>query len=984
MVDISPGATPDLTPSECPKLQYMNGGPTEGCVEGLLDAPCSSSTRCFVKCAIDNPSANQHVDQLIISMLAPNQIWSREYPSTTTSDTTNQFLTNTFFWNPLTQRLALKQTTSTLAIVPNMAPSRSTYQFPPLSLLSGNVPPDNNPPMPVTPTTLRSCPTYPSAATAVTKLPMSSNNIIFNVNYIPTAPDTSSITILFVEPNQATQAPNVQVILPSIGLTVDYLMNKDSGATDAGTRYIVSNYIKKNQNDTDPFTPATQDLPPSWTGPIRIAAPPMIITQQATAAAYYTNSLKFDDITIPPPLLHFFYYPASGEVVTSKFLTLPFRFNGGLVTLVGMFSTGNRVIVSTMTLFADTSDPTQRSLNNNITLRNMTQFPPYNYSLNQILVYSSGSSVNIYASIYSFVFIDFPSFFPFTANMSVASPPKLSEAVGYCTTVINDVNTPITSGMGSERASAASSNLYRQDTNADYLLSIFRPYSTLRGQSFVPADPYVFNFVPIIEDHRVLDYDMIVIDEKGSGAIVGIVFTLVNKEINIPFSTYMATLRFGYILYTNEYSLPIVTNPRTSYTDTRIYTFYYTPDAEETGGELKDPSNSFAPTGADITAWITPWNTVQDGSTITHDVRSPWASEVFTLTSVPYNLTPPVRFHRAKPNSIYIVGNLDQSGDMIIIPIFFDNLGSMLLTNAVTSTVWNSLTTVCPVTSVQQLSSLVPGPNDNVIFNGSPIPAETWVVPNQKIVNNPPATGIPNPIQLNAYMCESEGFPDGIIYKGRPYIYRHDFPAIPPAGSGINYNWLTAIQDFAKLYGVTIRNMYDVIITSMFSTLPSQTQDLLNTTIRYSYYNTPTALGFTTQTSPLMIPQAFGFNVPNLGTFSFALSQSTSGLMAEMYKFAQSCIISGAIAFPPSPYPTNCVDFGLFEDPKPLPIMIGYANSSSSPTDAGKITLVFYNIELTPTTLTVVSVDKFHLDNTPYLLPIGSANSPAMVYSGCT
>ncbi len=976
----------DVTNStQCPPEQYGSGSAAQGCTQGKIDAPCSSSSRCRVECSIDLASSNDHIDQLVMDIMGPDQVWYRIYPPASSVGNT-QFLTDFFEWK---NNIIVSKGINLLVPNLNTFTSRKSFLYPVLRL---QIPSTHNF-ITTNVTEERSCPSYPSSDAAYSNLPMSSNNVVFNVNYDPTTISNSSITFMFPDSNPVVSGQGTQVTLDNDSLLTDYFY-KESDGPSASDRYIMDNYLKFGNINFGTYT--RSDGETNYFPSLQLySMPPPVNAGIASIsiADYYQNVLQFDKNTnVPQALLHFFYNPGPGETVTNYyFRTMPFRLSGGLITLIGAYCIqkggSGYIVLSTLTLRNKLTSVNEVVLSRENTPMVLQQAQVVNNTL---------SGEGIYASIYSFIFIDFRSattlnpYFPFTSNMASRVPPRFADAVGDFQVVLDVTNQNVTYQIGN--IDDAGNRTPVSTKNGDeYTFSIFRPYSLMRGQGYVGANPtntFWEGLAPLLSD-----FDSIVIDEVGKSAIVGLLFLFNNSSanadlVNIPM---MATLRFGNVSYTNPYSEPYL--PTTlPYGDANMFTFYYTPEPEETGGAFLGPGPSYNPSiTTNITNWIT--SSTENLSSVQHYIRNALDSEVFTLTLVPRSLEAPLRFHRTPPFSdvynnlvrqnLYILGRDVGTTNMSITPIQFDTLGAIHLfyDNASSGaspiqTYWASLS--APPFPLNIPVFITPGATDYVILksNSEKIPSAPevpWKIPQKRIVNLPSGFPTTGHFPINSFMCESSGFPDGLIYKARPYIYNDQYP-FPPSGGAFPPSY---VRDLSNHCPIEIRNFNDAAICSIYQ---SGTSASVEDCVRTSFFNTARELKVVRQRNgPMFIADVFSTD-SNLAYVSMA-SESASGLQAASYKYNSQCVIPGAVPFSDSSYPTECVDYGTSEGSRPTPLMITYRTTTN-------FVVVLYNITIGRDidgqySVAVISKDRLEFDKSRYIYPVDFSGAPVVLYSGC-
>lgn len=992
-----------LSNSQCPPSQYGSGSATQGCSNGKTSAPCSDVSRCAINCSLNTFNA---IANLTLGFLGPDQVW-RSMNILSTFFTTNFEVGTGGLLKP-------KDTSVILKYAPNISIDAASYTYPSFNLTTR---PDPTIKAQIGALEQRACQPYPTPAATFTHLPMTAQHVLFKIKY--TSTDLSStgtfIEITFIDANQVTGPANTVVgPLFNNDFLTDYFVNAGSPLPTT-PRYVCNNYLKAGPRNVFSF-PASPADRVGWGGATINTVPPPIsetITSRYNGVVhiggtgpkvYYEKCLQFSEASANSfPFLHFFYNPEVGETVTKYFfLTVPFKTNGGLICLVGVFnvndSEGTKIVISTMTLYADSSDTDQRTISNTVIMEDDSNTFGNPFSVRVLIqkpIYmSTTSSTAIYASIYSFTLMRFPNAsnlakaFPFMANMTVEKP-LVSEAVGNCHLKIgydptktgynivsnldnlNDVTTPFATPL---------------------LSSVFKPFPILRGQEFIPADATLSKFYdPSNGPYSLQDIDLLIYDDVGTGAIVGLILNVSNGSAQSD--TYIATLRYGYISLLNAYADLDILPSSYPKNNTRMYTFYMTPEPEQQGEPVVEPNVAYAPVSTtDIEKnWLPPDanpnpnplpapGTLPSWYKVSHTARTSWSSETFTLGVVPYNLKPPIRFHRNynpdnvyQPAEIYILGNTTDpttgiaTGDMIVIPVNFDMYGSVSLEYfpSVTdpSQKWYSLDKSCPTKSIDSINMIIPNPNDAVTLrvSGTVITPPTWTINIVPIQNSSNLT-----LNSQAFMCETSGYPDGIIIKARPYIFRHNYPVFNP--NEWNPSYATEVVNTSP---INITNVKDFGFSQVLLGAGATAGNVADY-ISHVAMNTPEIMGIPRNLSgPMILPGVFTNNV-------FVGSECSTGMMAGAYKYKGTCIIANAQPFANnSVYPVNCPDYNPNFIPKSLPIMVAYANPNT--------TLSLYNIKINraTNTLTLVSKDVQTFDNSPFVIPVDTCGTPIVIYSGC-
>lgn len=989
----------------CPQPQYEDRDDIKGCIKGRTNVPCLEHKRCAINCVTEIGG----VELLTLGTVGPEQNWRKIYPSVG-QDVLN-FFTESFQINA---GVLEPQQNISFSVASIATPASFTY--PSFNITLDRKTPTQ--PSTITASALRACPAI-EPPTIATHLPVTLNDVIFKVNYDKNysagSPYPHTVTILIPNTNPPVlTTTNTMISLNNERLITDYYV--PSSGTPPNTRYLQNNYISDSTlSGYTLYTPSSGD-DTSWAGVSLFTMPPPIMGTKSGSsnyASYIADSMRMSSTTMFPQQhtrLHFFYIPTSQEKVQHAFFrAIPFKNNGGLVTLVGVFSVistdaspRSKIVISTLTLYLDLSDANSHSNNTKVSSAvdgSLLQLVQMND--NSPIVADPQSSIAIYGSVYSFTFMDFTvgTCFPFSVNMVYGDgtkKPRISEAVGTCNMqlVPNGSGAAEVSSLKYEDESAINESVLSKESGK-YISGIFHPHSVFRGQILSGSNTSSTEGICHAGiTHHLSDFDIIIIDEVGNSTIVGLLF-LMSKSNSLIKDTFVATLRFGYTSYTSSYSTDKML-PRLA--DSKLFTFFYTPDLEEIGGEILDQDKSYNPSlSSEITSWLTEDAANLDGRDITHRVRSPWANEVLTLTTVPYWLDEPVRFHRnpsSDPNrstDLFIAAHYYGTDDMIIIPILFDSLGSikMLITPIISlNDELYVLSKVCAPNATDVNNQLLPKPEDFLINKFTnvkigPLGAPTWI-PINSVYVDPLGSKVPVPLDMQAYACESSGYPDGIIYKTRPYILHHGFPDLPPNDDGLNQEFMAFIRDKCPFVVQTFR---DVALCTMYlSTDPIiPINDTALKLLRYSWVNTPRMIGPPKTNDPMLIKGVFSTTNKDIGAPFFMGSESSMSSLPGAYRYSGKCIIAGALPFSDSsPYPVSCPDYSTIGgETEATPITIGYFHLPN------KVSLVMYNIKISKTdsgafTAQLVSADTLKFDSGGYAYPIGMSGSPIVVYSACT
>lgn len=782
--------------SHCP-LQYTEIASSGlGCAKASRPVPCSEQIFCKRGCSV------AQVENLILGMVDPSQLWIQIYPRPNTGGDTYNLFRDSF---------VLEGDGRTFSLLPNLTilispfqsqiPAATQYPVlslePPLNLLPG-FPNEGSPPVEaiLDPRSCQSISANPLQL--VSSFANAANDtVIFLVKYNPLDWVSSRVTA-YVTSTRINSNQPVQIILNNDRLGIYYLSNMNPTADPpipATEIYVYGNYTCDSgalwvRGNLAPKPTAWGNLP------LFVIPLPTLPATTSPNGAYFGNSMRFLRAQDPnerpkEPYANFFYYPIAGEeVMSSKFSTLPTQGGGGVTTLVGTYdvrtTTGRKIVISTLALFT-----------NPITFSQERH--PYAYYNSTTRIYAVRNSVHedtstgsaVYASVYSFDIADFTDTinWPFTGKI-MGPPSTQHDTAGLCR-VTFDTN-PVPGGVATFTTLEPLANSvpgYRDR------YSIFQPHSYTRVQSVSPirSSQWTGIFEGLMP--TLVDSDMIVIGSAGASSIIGILLNLqVGGGDQTKHFTLLLTARFGDAMPTSRYSTTYLSsNQRDVAARTQMFTFYLTPEVEETGGggPWPTPQDALAPSkSTDITSWITsPTSSgIINGNGVSHTARTPWGSEVFTASFLPSNLRTPVRFFRMPITStkelaisgnddVWIWGRDANGDDMICVPLFFDYFGTTFATNKVAgkpTEFWlSTAATVCPPPTPAEVILGM-----EVIYNKNfPDPSDyqvaQWRLPNAPIINPllPDPAPVQNPMPLLGRMCETQGYQDGLLLRVRPYAF---------------------------------------------------------------------------------------------------------------------------------------------------------------------------------------------------------------------
>lgn len=806
--------------NHCP-TQYSGvvvGG--TGCVGGVSPVPCLYNAQCASECSTStlNPVSN-----LQIGILAPNQTWLPIYPIANTPDSTG-FFTDVYNIDSANGYITLKPNMQ-LLVSPFEMLGGSITLYPPVTVRIAHTPP--NPPLaPVT--ELRACQQTSSGIVQLSSFSsLTTNNVIFSVFYDQTNTINSYIGILFTNPGFNQGVPVYKKVTSSELFTYS-LSTKPHNTPDS--QILIPRNYHGFPADRVPY-PMTQgdgkDVPGPWQGrPVFLIPPPTMQAKSGAYTAYMSSSVRIDNnLPIPPQIYaHFFYYPTGSEQVSwSRFQTLPTQNNGGLITLIGYFAVGSRLIMSTYALFLQAIGSVVSRFNFAV---GSNPDPAYGDGVLSPVLQDVSSGLELMGVVYSTVVIDGVARWPFNAKVR-AGPNYAHDAAGGCY-VSYASQVAGTWQMKNMTDSVITVPGYATHGNT---YQVFTPRAYTRIQAVSPGVDWSAAFdCTAPSGITVDDADTVILGGAGSHVIAGIAVSMVYYNVwgvapaQTTRHTLIITMRFGDTLTSSLYSreAAAASGQMGPIGRSYMFTFYLTPDIEEVGGALVaggvpiTPGYSVdCPTDYFISSWQTLDMPQQNGSDIGHATRAIWGEEVFTVSVVPDLLGPPVRFLKVPsrsslagstytPVDIFIWGRPSlypdpNVTDAVFVQLFFDRRGLSVSTYQGSTWVSGS-TTQCPPTSSAETTTI----QSSISFtqtNGQRWQPSAWqIIPTPALTRDPVDTAwLPQiPLPLNVFMCETQGYPDGVIYRARPLMFL-DSTRYPNGDTTLPATILTQISTYCQV-----------------------------------------------------------------------------------------------------------------------------------------------------------------------------------------
>ncbi len=1018
----NPAAQKDAT--HCPEGQYTFLQ-TTGCSGAISPVPCSTNEICKNQCEIGN------VNALVLGVLGPDQIWRQLYPQPDQNDTLG-FLTSAFQLAADGKTIILDPH-FTFLISANFLTRRTPENYPTITL----APPPPALPEPKMIGDIKACPDWISGVPLASSFSaQSSANIVFRVEYDPSAASTTwRVRAMFLNSSIGNFTP-LMVNMNSDDLFADFYVDKNPYATPVipfDKVYVNCNYHGRTTLRAWPLSPGEVGHVPALWGSAEywLAPPPLLPIQSGIVGnTYLDRCLRFgqdSSVSVEPlqVFIHFLYYPGPLErVVSWKFNVMPSLLGGGLSTLVGLFEVEKprdsgpgrtrRLVVSTLTLH--TMTPTEAIETATFALASGSM---WSYRRNPVYA-STSLGLNVYASVYSFVLVDFEYNWPFTTKL-LGPPSTQSDTAGLCEVTFTDTshgNTVMT-----QLAQTAPSVPGYMDSDS---YAVFTPRSYTRTQAVSTVRTSQWTSLTLFGTNTpaLLDSDLVVIGTAGSSDIVGL--TLTYEASDGQPQTLLITMRFGDANPTSLYSLPQLSAGIQSYAQpTRMYSFFLTPQPEETGGGLildfpviaKQPFNtpqvSLNPTlSQDISSWVTPpfagdngILTDTDGRYVAHINRTPWGAEVFTACLIPTALYPPVRFFRTPVvdaatrsarggDDVWVWGRSSPlANDIKFVPIFFDNMGT-ILSHMQGQPDWiSSAGITCPPSAAQAVAGM---DHTFQLNNASKTPYQPvqWNIrPDANIIFYP--TPHPhfssNPLQITGRMCQTQGYQDGILYRARPFVF-----AATAGGDNLPAG-VKAILDDPTQNAIFVNDLQ-----SMALALSSDASHSYQTSLPLIGIGSIDAILGSAGSIHTLIPNLFDRNTRDI---IWVGSESGVPLLPGGYRTLPCPVNPRAFTtLINSAYPAGCVDYGLAQAEgnarKPLPICIIYRYTASP--QAPQLEMHLYDIRATARTLrlitdTVVQTNgglttmaDLYLPPPPAKLPgapmgyPGFNGGPAVVYTPCS
>lgn len=1004
-----PAAQKDIT--RCPPGQYTFAD-QDGCRGALATVPCSQPVTCKHQCVVGDPS------QLILGYLGPDQVWNLMYQDQDVPLFANAFMAN------LDGTISLKANTAIL-LSPSELTAGARENYPTITLTPV-------PPVSITdtkscePLTAKGLTLYSSYANQVT------SNALFIVKYDPLNPQLAELSITLMGTIFSPQSDPVIITKNSLDLYADFYVNGDiynAGSYD--TIYVPCNYHGRDSDKPFPLSVGDQAHPPTpWNNgsggylPLYLVPPPTVPIMTSDPA-YLDECLRFGQdspVSVEPLQIftHFFFFRSPGEVVISwKFQVLPTQGGGGLTTLVALFEVERdttppsalrtrRLVVSTLTIYAMTRDEAILTAKYAHTDPNTTM---YAYRLNQILT-STTTGINIYASIYSFVLIDFENDWPFTTKLQ-GPDPTYSDTAGQC-------NVSFTSSVQGE---ATFDTLARSGDSIPgwslqpNLFPVFTPRAYTHVQAATTIRTFQWTSANLFGNNTpsLLDSDMVAMAIAGRSSIIGLLLVYSQLNIATP-QTLLLTMRFGDVIPANLYSRPnLDAYSAARVNPTRMYTFFLTPEPSETGGAEQDigpfqpvypefptPEVALRPVvTTDITSWVTDPALGPDGKYAFNAARTPWGSEVFTASLVPSSLFPPVRFMRFPVTSaatlaakggddVWIWGrDADDRQAMKFVPLFFDNLGTTVSQYSAAHTgrqTWVSASaTSCPPSVAQATAQIdhtyfLYGPDGTYNFaedGGWDIKPGAHISDMTKLGN----------VQLTGRMCQTQGYQDGLLYRTRPHVF-----AAPGDPENLPAGVSTLLTDpNGTLVIVTDLESMALVLSS----LSTPTTDVVNYKVSLPLIGVGSIsalLGGTASSHP-KIPNVFGPNSQR--EIIWVGSESDVPMLPGGYRMLACPVNPRAhTTLTTSAYPISCPDaplIGSQTERKTLPICIIYRYTVGDP----KLEMHLYDIrvpgELTSDTVVQLNGGLVTMAALPTGYPPvglvsgypGFNGGPVAIYTGC-
>lgn len=964
---LDPSVQTDLT--KCPPQPYtaVVPAPGAGCSSARGPVPCVDDATCNAGCT--RPDADA-LDKLVMGSISSGQVWYQLYPAIPGNPDTLNFFRNRFSI-PADNTLTINSGLEMFVSMSMFPPPNIANIYPVINLTDDT----KNPPIVGD---LRPCTPLEQNELNLASLfaNKSTQETIAIVKYDSSNAAASYVELLFTSPVLNGGAAKLVTINSSDLYT--YTITDQNNPTN-GKIYIPYNF--QGHTDSTPYSMSAGDLSdiplpwqltPTTVKQIYMVPPPTSLYWTDKLGDYLKDTLRIPQNApyTPEVFSHFFYYKNLGESVDwYKFDFHSMIEGGGHNTLIGYYSVstpnGRKLITSTASFYIEDSALESsyvfnlRSQNQNVT----------GYGYRQKIWNDTGSTLALYCNVYSFVLLDFnPSIaWPFTATLSGPGSTG-GDISGTCTiSVVNKAE-----GI------ATFSELVRDDAltpgyNGTY--PVFSPRAYCRGQ--VASSFYTSSWTNVFgtANPSILDVDTAAIARAGYNCIVGLVISVRSEAFDGGrYYPLFLTLRYGDTLTSNLYSGSNVTDPNMFFT-TRMFTFWLTPEVEETGGEgFKNPDLATYPkVPADINSWITPGQST-DGSTITHAARSVWASEVFTCSIIPRFLAPPLRILRAPstdpqdPLDIYVwgfdPGNLT---DIIFVPLYANKQGTIISTDIKSQTRWVSSATHCAPTLAQIIDGMAISYFDKTT-NKDWRPTMWDILPNAIIRK----TGSIVPVLLDTRMCETQGYQDGLSYKARLYSF-------PEPGNDI--------------LPQTVENILNADCEVELADIPSTALCLCSGLSPKAYYqdvvrNISISDPFTMTNSVFVHPKIEKIYDNTKQTIVWISSDgSTTPLPAGAYR-TTSCgpnpnsspIIGG------SSYPQQCPDYPLTSkqtqsDRRTPPVAIAYSDNTT-----GEQTVVVYDFILNRENGTVIFYENKIVTNDSQARNSypGMSGGPVLVYSPCS
>jgi hypothetical protein len=410
-----------------------------------------------------------------------------------------------------------------------------------------------------------------------------------------------------------------------------------------------------------------------------------------------------------------------------------------------------------------------------------------------------------------------------------------------------------------------------------------------------------------------------------------------------------------------------------------MFAFYLSADTEEIGGgtvliannagrvlytkqAFPKPQIALAPAvTTDISSWstgpITGKPTIVDGEGkyVLHQNRTPWGSEVFTVSILPENLSPPVRFFRmpvADPaifarnggDDIWIWGR-SGTADFKAIPLFFDHFGTVLAgwdagsSGPVAQTSWLSTSaTRCPPVGGTEVTL---GMEHTYQTSSGPYQVLQWNIAAQAKYQDGLAGQTPpfieDPLPLTGRMCQTSGYQDGQLYRARPYAF-----------ADVNSTEQTTLP--AGILNVLNFSSSGIQITDLQSMAVALSSDT-----NYTYQQAIPIIGvggiqaMLGDQSLATHPTIPGFFGTADSTLIWVGSEANAPILPGGYRIVSCPGTPRAVPFVniSGSYPVQCADFGLTsqgQDRQTMPIIAVYRKVSGT---TNFLEVHMYNISLT-------------------------------------